>query len=235
MKKIILLSLIFFINVTVFAQDDKYIHDPKAKAVLDKVSEKMKNHKTARFYFRYTLYNAQDSSKSEYQGFLFVKGEKKYKILIPGQEIFSDGLKTYTFNKSANEMNITFVDPSADAVYTPQNMITMYKKGYKYSYRGDLTYDAAIRKNGVISTKSKVCYVIDLYPEKIKNSTFAIIRLWIDKSTNELVSAKFQQKDGIEQVVEILTTDFDITINDKIFTFDKSLFPKNIDVIDFTE
>ncbi|MEA3451090.1 MAG: outer membrane lipoprotein carrier protein LolA [Bacteroidota bacterium] len=235
MKKIILVSLIFFINVNAFAQDDKYIHDPKAKVVLDKVSEKLKNHKTARFYFRYTLYNVQDSSKSEYQGFLFVKGEKKYKILIPGQEMFSNGVKTFTFNKSANEMNITFVDPSADAVYTPQNMLNMYKKGYKYQYKGDLTFAAAVRKDGKIATKNKTCAVIDLYPEKIKKSTFAIIRLWIDKSTNELVSAKFQQKNGIEQVVEILTTDFDITINDKIFIFDKTLYPKNIDVIDFTE
>ncbi len=238
MKKILLIAFLFSISLSIYAQKNKtkdYVHDPAARAVLDKLSDKLAKHSTARFYFKYTLYNAQDSSKKEYQGYLFVKDKDKYKIIIPGQEIFSDGKKTYAYNKKANEMNITFVDPKNDAVYTPQNMLNMYKKGFKYRYRGDLNFDASVRKNGKITKQKKNCAVIDLYPENIKKSQYAIIRLWIDKNNNELVSVKFQQKNGIEQVVEILQTDFDVTINDKIFTFDKSLYPKDIDVIDFTE
>lgn len=235
MKKILLIILVL-INISAFAQpDDAVIHDPKAKTILDNVSNNMAKYTTARFYFKYTLYNAQDSTKQEYQGYLFVKDKNKYKVIIPEQEMFCDGVKTYSYNKKANEMNITLVDPKNDAVYTPSIMLNMYKKGYKYSYRGDLNYSAPVRINGKITTANKNCFVIDLYPEDIKKSQFSIIRIWIDKSNNQLVSIKFQQKSGIEQVVEILQTDFDITISDKIFTLDKSLYPKNMEVIDFTE
>jgi len=209
-------------------------HDPQAKTILDKLSAKLKD-KTARIYFLYSFYNAQDSSKTDYYGYLFVKGENKYKVIIPDAEVFTDGVKNYNYNKKNNEMNITFADPANDMAYSPQKMLTSYKSGYKYSYRGEITFDAKTKVNGKVITKSKTCHIIDLYPENPKKSDFSIIRIWIDKNANELVSIKYQLNNGIEEVVEVLNFDVDVNINDDIFKFDASRYPANLDIIDFTE
>jgi outer membrane lipoprotein-sorting protein len=239
MRKIILSFVFVFVFTSFYGQSKKEIykmvHDPIAKEHLDALSNKYRKHKTVRFYFKYTVYDAQDSSKKEYYGYLFVKDSLRYKIIIPEQEIFTDGIKMYSYDKKSNEMNITYVDPNSEAVYTPQKMLDIYKKGFKYSYRGLATFEASVKKNGKITKEKKSCYVVDLYPEKPKGTPYSIIRLWIDKNDNELVSAKYQLKNGIEQVVEILQTDFDVKINDNIFKFNKSLYPKNLDVIDFTK
>ncbi len=235
MKKILLLSIALFNFFIVFAQpDENSVYDPKAKEVLDDLSEKLKD-KNARLYFLYTVYNAQDSSETEYYGYLFVKDENKYKVLIPEVEVFSDGIKTYNYNKKNNEMNITYVNPENEMVYTPQKMITAYKSGFKYSYRGEVNFDAKTKIDGKIKTKNKTCHIVDLYPENVKKSAFSIIRIWIDKTNNQLVSAKYQHRNGIEEVVEILKFEIDIKINDDIFKFDPSKYPKNLDIIDFTE
>ena len=81
----------------------------------------------------------------------------------------------------------------------------------------------------------KEMYMIDLYPEKIAKAEYSIIRLWIDKKKMELVSVKYFGKSGIDYVVDFLEISPDIVINDKIFTFVRSRYPKDVEVIDFTE
>ncbi len=233
-KKALIVALILISYISGFSQIDSITHDPMAKQILDNLSNKLKD-KNARYYFVYNMSNAQDSSNIEYYGYLFSKGQNMYKVMIPDIEIFSDGIKTYSYNKKNNEMNITLVDPNDDAVYTPQRMVNAYKSGYKYSYRGVATFDAKVKINGQITTKNKSCHVVDLYPENIKNTNLSIIRLWIDENTNELVSAKFQYDSGIDETVEILSCEIGVTINDDIFKFDKSKYPADLDVIDFTE
>lgn len=236
MKKIFGIFIILA-SINLFGQTDSInqVKDPLAKKYLDKLSESYASHSTARFYFRYSLYNAQDSTSNQFQGYLFVKQPEKYKVIIPDQELFSDGIKTYMYNKKTNEMNITFVDPNNEAVYTPGNLLNLYKKGFKYSYRGLATFPAPVKKGDTIIEVQKSCHVIDLYPEHPKGKPYSIIRIWIDKDQNELVSVKYQMKSGIEQVVDILKTDFDIVINDKLFVFDKNNYPKDLDITDFTE
>lgn len=236
MKKIIITTIIITSFLTNFAQNTyNDTHDPKAKAILDKLAENLKG-KNIRFYFFYNLYNAQDSSNIEYYGYLFVKGNDKYKIIIPDAEIFSDGTKNYSYNKKSNEINITSADPNNNLIFTPTKIINAYKKGYKYRLRGEITLNAKIKtKDGKIKTKQKNCNIIDIYPENIKKSNFSIIRLWIDKSNNDLISIKYQLNNGIEEVIELLNFNIGVKINDEIFKFNANKYPKNIDIIDFTE
>lgn len=236
MKKILFITIIIFGSLSLFSQDDDIkLYDPKAKEILDDLSDKLKD-KNARLYFLYSFYNAQDTTTNfEYYGYLFAKDQDKYKVMVPDIEVFSDGIKTYSYNKKSNEMNITFVDPANDLVYTPQKMVTVYQSGFKYAYMGEANFDAKIKQNGQISTKNKTCHVIDLYPEDPKNSPIALIRIWIDKATNELAIVKYQHSSGFEEIVEILSFELDITINDDIFKFDPTKYPSTIDIIDFTE
>lgn len=231
-----IISIITILSLSAFGQEENYeTHDPEAKKILDKLSEKLSEKKTGRIYFSYTAHNAVDSSKFSYMGYLFVKDIEKYKVIIPESEVFSDGTKIYSYNKKANEMNIMFADPNDEAIYTPKKLINSYKEGYKYSYRGELTFEPKVKVNGKIVKQTKTCHVIDLYPEKPKESPYSIIRIWIDKDKNELVSVKYQQKSGIEEIVEVLSFELDVKINEDIFSFNPALYPKNLDIIDFTE
>ena len=61
----------------------------------------------------------------------------KYKINITGQEIFCDGNNVWTFDKAANEVTITQLDPSANAI-TPQKLFTnFYDKDFLYKLNGE--------------------------------------------------------------------------------------------------
>ncbi len=231
--------MLLLASFSLFSQEDDttdYVHDPMAKKYLDQLSEKLEKYNTARFYFKYTLLNGRDSTQDSLYGYLFVMQPDKYKVIVPEQEIFSDGVKTYAYNKKANEMTITFVDPNSDAVYTPSKLLSLYKHGFKYSYRGVATFPAEVKTDdGKIKTMEKACHVIDLYPEKPKGKPYSIIRIWIDKNTNDLVSVKYQMKNGIDQVVDILQTTYEVKLNEKMFTFNKEMYPKDIDITDFTE
>ena len=237
MKKSIFILLIFSLNLNIlWAQknDQDFVHDPEAKKVLDKLSQKMAKDTTARIYFEYNYYNATDSSEETFKGYLFVKGEK-YKLIIPDVETFCDGQKVYTYNKKTNEINIVAYDPQSQDILTPNNILDIYKQNFKYRLRGIATFEAKVKKNNQITTEKKEAYVVDLYPENPKSVPYSIIRLWIDKNKNELISIMYQGKNGIQQVVNILEYKSNIFINNLIFKFDKNRYPKDIDIIDFTE
>ena len=217
---------------------DTIIHDPRAKRILDKVSQRYDKFNTIRIYFEYQVFDNKDTTnrlKQKFDGWLYVKGKDKYKLIIPKVEIFSDGVKIYTLNKDAKELNITLYDPESDDILTPQKLLYIYQKGFKYSLRGELTFDTKQYKDGKIQPLKRTTYVIDLYPEKAKESDFSIIRLWIDKYNYQIVSVKYQGKNGIDQVVDILEEKDNINIPDQMFIFDPKRLPKDIEIIDLTD
>ena len=220
--------LAIFTNICLSQTKDTNIYDLKAKKILDQLSQKM-NNRTFQINFEYTIFNAQDSSKQSLKGYLYAKGEK-YKIIIPFAEFFSDGTNTYAYNKKANEMTIQPTDPKNEQVYTPNKMLNMYQNGFKYSLKGEATGDFKQRINGKLTKKNLTCYVIDLYPEKPKTSEITIIRIWIEKTKLDLISIRFQYSSGFEEVIEVLEQKLDIPISDDLFKFDKSKYPKNLDI-----
>ncbi len=214
------------------------VHDPAAKKILDKVSNRYKAFSTIRIYFAYQMYDNKDTTnrlKDQYKGYLYVKGQDKYKLLIPNIEIFSDGIKIYSLNKKDKELTITLYDPEAESILSPQKLLYIYNKGFKYLYRGDVTFDTKSLSNGKIVPLRRTMHIVDLYPEHPKQSEFSIIRLWIDKNTNQIVSIKYQAKNGIDYVVDILEEKHNINMPDLLFSFDKKRLPKDVEIIDMTE
>ncbi len=237
MKKLLFLFFILVLSFKVFSQNDEYerrVHDPEARKVLDKLSKKMAKDTTVRVYFEYNYYNAADSSENSFKGYLFVKGDK-FKLIVPNVETFCDGKKVYSFNKKSNEMDITFYDTASSEILTPRGVLDVYKSGFKYRLRGIATFDAKVKKNGKITTEKTEAYVVDLYPEHPKGVPYSIIRIWIDKNKNQLVSIMYQGKNGVQQVVNILEYKSNPLINDKMFEFDKSRYPSDMEIVDFTE
>ena len=240
MKNLIITILTIISFSSIFAQqaDTLAVHDPAAKKILDRVSKKYKAYNTLRLYFLYQMYDNKDTTnrmKEHYKGYLYIKGQNKYKLIVPELEVFSDGVKIYTLNKKDKELTITLYDPESQSVLSPQKLLFIYNKGFKYLYRGQATFDTKSLANGKVVPKKRTMYIVDLYPEHPRKSQYSIIRIWIDKNTDQIVSIKYQGRNGIDYVVDILQQTPNIKIPALMFTFDRKRLPKGVEITDMTE
>lgn len=222
MKKLLSILLIVAFQLSVFGQQDTMVHDPAAKTILDQVSTKIKSYQTFRVKFGYTLENTAQKSKEYYQGYLFVKGGK-FKLILPIVEIISDGKTQWTYMKESNEVNITEPDPNEESALNPVKMFTIYEKGFKYRVKDEYT------------DKNRKVAEIDLYPEKPSEKKYSLIKLKINKNISQLISMKYQGKEGTNYTIEILDLKPNVKVNEKLFSFDKAKYPPNVQVNDLRD
>lgn len=111
--------------------------DPDAKKVLDAISTKFKAYKTVQAKFSLKIENASGKNLGTKSGTVYMKGTK-YRVSIPGQEVFSDGSNVWTYDKLSKEVTINKIDPSANSI-TPQKLFTnFYDKDFCISLTGVL-------------------------------------------------------------------------------------------------
>jgi outer membrane lipoprotein carrier protein len=139
MKKIFIIfisTLILAINV--FAQPAGMgKSDPEAKKILDAVSTKFRSFKSVQSKFSLKIENGAGKNLGSKTGTVYMKGTK-YRLSLPGQEVFCDGSNVWTLDKSANEVTITRLDPSNNSTITPQKLFTnFYDKDFLYKLNGE--------------------------------------------------------------------------------------------------
>ena len=214
MKKLITLSLVLFSVVSLFAQGQ---NDPDAKRVLDAVSAKFKTYKTPQASFTYKVENAQGKTLASKKGTVYMKGSK-FKVTMPGLEIFSDGHTQWSYDKSAKEVTVKSIDDSQSEI-SPQKLFTnFYDKTFLYKMNGE-------KKVG-----AKTLQEIELTPTD-KNRPFFKVYALVDKSTQTLYSAKFLEKTGNRYSYTIDNLNPNANISDAQFAFDKSKYP-GVEVVD---
>src|SRR4051812_32249361 len=101
MKKLIMAAavIIGYLNIA-SAQTDV-----KAKAILADVSRKYRSYDIIKTDFTYTLENPQANTKESQTGTIYVKSKtNKYKIILKGQELISDGKSQWTYLKADKEV-----------------------------------------------------------------------------------------------------------------------------------
>src|SRR5215212_1321389 len=138
MKKLFTFLLFASAALVVNGQTDKNPtkNDPAAKKILDAVSTKFKSYKAPQASFTYKVENAQGKALSTKKGTVIMKGSK-YKVMMDGMEIYSDGKTSWSYDKSANEVTVNNVDASGTAM-TPQKLLTnFYDKDFYYKYNGE--------------------------------------------------------------------------------------------------
>ena len=218
MMKILLVSLLTFFTLNGFSQNNKLgVSDPEAKAILDKVSAKFKTYKTVKADFTLSITNAQGKVEGTKKGTIYMKGSK-YRVNISGQEIYSDGQNIWTYDKSANEVQLTKFDPTSNTI-TPQKMFTdFYDKDFLYKLNGE-------KKEG-----SKVVQEIELTPVD-KTKTFFKVLVNVDKTTKNIVSSKVFEKNGDRFIYTINSMKTNVELPDSLFSFDTKKFP-NVEVVD---
>jgi len=235
MKKIIIFLFLVLANILVYSQKDSATYDSEAKVILDKLSKNTASFASVRIYFSYSTINKIDSSEENFEGYLYIKGADKYKFIVPNNEVFSDGKKTWSYLKKEGEMTVTWVDPNDKSVLTPSNLLTIYEKGFKYRLNGEI--DTKIKQKSGKTTVEvpKTLYVIDLYPEKVKDTPYSIIRIWIDKSEMKITNIRYFGKDEYDYMIDILEFNTETVVPDILFNFNEKNYPADLEIIDATQ
>ncbi|MER3464064.1 MAG: outer membrane lipoprotein carrier protein LolA [Chitinophagaceae bacterium] len=214
MKKVYLLAAII---TTVFFANAQGQNDPVAKKILDAVSNKFKTFKSPSASFTYKVENAQGKTLSSKKGSVAMKGSK-YKVTMPGLEIFSDGHTQWSYDKSAKEVTVKSVDESQSEI-SPQKLFTnFFDKIFLYKLNGE-------KKVG-----NKTLQEIELTPTD-KNRPFFKVYALVDKATQTLYSAKFLEKSGNRYSYTIDAMNPNANLNDAQFTFDKKRYP-GVELVD---
>ena len=214
MKKLLIGALIIIgSGLTAFAQSEV-----KAKEILAEVSKKYRTYDVIKTEFSYTLENPQAKIKETQSGTLFVRSKvNKYKVILKGQELISDGKNQWTYLKADTEVQLSEVDNSSDAL-NPAKIFTIYEKGFKSVYTNDT------KLNG------KTLHNIDLTPIDSKRSFFKV-RLQIEKLTKQITNAVIFDKNGNKYTYTIKTFTPNVKVPESTFAFDSKLYP-GVELVD---
>lgn len=207
----ILVGLIFVSNLS-FAQSDA-----TAKAILAGVSKKYRSYDVVKADFIYSIKNPQANVSESQAGVLYSKSKSnKYKVSVANQELISDGNVQWTFLKNDNEVQISEIDNSSNAM-NPAKIFTMYEKGFKYVYLGETTIGGRKYQN------------IELAP--LQTRSFSKIKLRIDKLNKQISNIVVNDKNGNVYTYLIKSFTPNVKVSDTMFSFDAKAHP-GVDVVD---
>lgn len=207
MKKVYLVLVATIAFLSTFAQGN----DPEAKKVLDAVSNKFKTFGAVQSAFTLQVEDAKGKIQGIKKGTVYMKGDK-YRITITGQEIFSNGKDVWTYDKGANEVTITSIDPSGSGI-TPQKLFTSF-------YDKDFLY----KLNGEKKVANKTVQEIELTPVD-KTKAFHKVYLLVDKVAKTIFSTKILEKSGNVYSYTVNNMNGKATVSDNVFTFNKKNYP----------
>ena len=218
MKKIliVLISIAFIVNAS--AQTNSLgKNDPEAKKILDAVSNKFKTYKSLIGNFILEIKDANGKIQGTKKGKLMMKGNK-YAISLTGQEIMCDGKSVWTYDQTANEVQLDKFDPNGSTL-SPQKLFTnFYDKDFLYMLRGE-------KKLG-----AKTLQEVELTPTDKTKSFFKVL-VTIEKSANMITNTQIFEKNGNRFAYAMNNVVTNATLGDEMFVFDLKKY-KGIEVID---
>ncbi|HEX4888405.1 MAG TPA: outer membrane lipoprotein carrier protein LolA [Luteibaculaceae bacterium] len=192
--------------------------DPKAKAILDKLSAKTKGYSSITASFNYILDNKKANLKATQKGSVSIKGQK-YKLALDEYMILNNGATAWTYSKETNEVQIESAAEVSKNGLNPNEIFTIWEKGFKYKYEKETTL------NGV------KCDIIKLFPKDTKGKNYHTIVLTINKGKMQVQQVDVLGKSG--EIYSYVVTKFapNVALTEAEFNFDKTKYP-GVDVID---
>ncbi len=134
----------------------------------------------------------------------------KYRITVPGQEIFCDGSNVWTYDKASNEVTINKIDPSVNSI-TPQKLFTnFYDKDFLYKLNDN------VRMNG------KNMQEVELTPID-KTKAFHKVLVYVNKAA--ISTTKVFEKTGNRYTYSVNSMNTNGPIADAMFVFDAESIP----------
>lgn len=190
--------------------------DNKAKTVLDAVTKKINSLKSAKANFALHLKSANGKTNQTKKGTFFLKGPK-YRISLDDQEIFCDNKTVWTYQKSANEVQVNNFNPNEQTISPAKLFTNFYDKEYRSRFVG----------NKKVSGKD--CDVIELIPLN-SSKQFSKVELAVDKSST-IVGGNIFEKNGNQYNYEVSNFTVNANIPDQMFSFDTKKYP-GVEVVD---
>lgn len=207
-----LVTLVAGMGLQGYTQTDK-----AAKSLLDKVSQTYETYKTIQAEFSLDIKQAQQANHMESGTSYMDKPAGKYHIAMNDQDIISDGKTQWMILKDVNEVQITDVDHSSEAI-SPTNIFSFYKEGYKY----------------VSSTDEQVggrqLAVVELTPEDT-NAPYFKIKLRVDKKTYQIHDVTIFDKGGNRFTYTIKSVKANPKLDDGKFIFRATDYP-GVEIVD---
>ena len=212
MKKILSLLLVAATFVSFNAQ----AQDAKAKAILDKLSGKIKTMTSLKANFVFTMNDAKGASKGSKSGSFTMQGNK-FKVVMPAQQIICDGRTVWTYLVSDKEVQVANYDPNAQSISPAKLFSGSYSKDFKSVYGGEKTISG------------KKVDVIEMTPVSAKG--FKKVVLYVDKTTSMINGGIMYDKAGSSYGYTIsgVTPNAKVAATD--FTFDAKKNP-GVEVVD---
>ena len=209
----------FFIAFISLAQTN----DPKAEAILNKLSAKAKTYKTVEAVFTFTQQDKKAEETNIQEGFVKVKDEK-YMLVLGDFQIYNDGIITWTYDSDLSEATKDLTeevkDPDSPSF---SEMLTMWESGFSYKFEEEKTIGGTTYQ------------VINLYPIKGEDKPYHTAKLTINKQKEEVVKIMLLGKDGIDYIYELTEFKVNNPLPDATFTPDiKALGLSDSDIIDNT-
>jgi len=176
--------LITFFACIAFAGHSLAQKDPKAKVVLDGMSQKFLSMKGFTASFEYTIQD-EGGTGDRQGGEVSVTGDK-YRLKLPEQEIYNDGKTVWTFIQTSSYQEVTINDAALmEGELTPSNVYKMYQTGFNYKLLADKTY------------QGKLVSVVELTALKA-NAPFKQVRLMVEKANQQLLGWEmFDEQGGV--------------------------------------
>jgi len=217
MRYLKLSFLSFFLLISELLSAQTVPKDAQAKAILAAVSKQYRSYDMVKADFSFTLKNQQANISETQNGTLFVKSKlNKYKVSVGNQELISDGKVQWTYLKNDNEVQISDINTSADAL-NPAQIFTIYEKGFKYVYLGETKLNGKVYQN------------IELAP--IATRSFSKIKLRIDKVNKQINNIVVNDKNGNVYTYFIKTFTPNVKVPETTFSFDAKKHP-GVEVVD---
>lgn len=201
MKKIVLF-LVFAIGLVTMG----IAQAGNAKAILDKVSNKLKANTGISANFSYTTKDKKNVVRGAKKGIIYIKGQKYY-LKQGSTEIYSDGAKNWNYNGD-KEVTVSDVDDDSKA-FTPQKFLSnFYDKDFDYN----------------LVSSSGNYYQIALTPvDKRKN--FRQVTVYVDKAKDLVTKAQITDKADNTTEFTLSNINTNANIPDSKFTFDAKSHP----------
>lgn len=186
--------------------------DPDAKKVLDALSTRLKSYKAIQSNFTLKVEDGKGKLQGSKSGMIYIKGSKYHFVIKGGQEVFSDGKDTWTYDKSSNEVTISKPDPGTQTISPDKIFTNFYDKDFLYKLNGDSKIGA------------RTVQEVELTPIDKTKSFFKAL-LYIDKTQHTLVSIKWFDKSGNRYTLETTNFNGNAPLTDAQLAYSKAKFP----------
>ncbi|GHT78843.1 hypothetical protein FACS189464_2960 [Bacteroidia bacterium] len=216
----LLITLLFPL---VYAQGQS--DNSRSQQILDDMVAKFKSFPTVQLDFSAKVTQLQDKSEMKEEGKIWLKGNKYKLELLPSSILYFNGVKLFQYMPEVKEVNVTQPDMEQDnedfQLLNPQSFLNLSSANFKSNLAKESTQF------------NRKVYEIDLYPVKLKTTKYSRIRLYVEKTSLQIVYLKAVMKDGARYELTFEPYNVQKSLPDKFFEFQPSQHP-DVEVIDLT-